>query len=162
MNNNYLYGLLGVFVLYFNKIIILNEKFLLLLIFIAFCVVVRKYLQESIVVFFSDLQKELVNEIFLYEYNIDAKYSFIYHYLNLDLLRKKLFYNSYKFYLKSLNFLIILYSNINLKKRNNSFIQSFENLVNEVYYFILKKYSFIKLNFLYRSYYYIFYKFQVV
>jgi len=157
-----LYLLLGLFGLYFNEIIILNEKFLLLIIFIGFIMFVKNSMEDMIVNFFKSLKKDLINEIFLYEYSIDAKYSFIYYNLNLDLIRKRVFHKIYKSYLKGLNFLVIFYYNFSFKKENSNLISTFENLVNDVYYFIMKKHLFIKLNFLYRSYYYIFYKFRTI
>jgi len=157
-----LYLLLVLFGLYFNEVIILNEKFLLLVIFIGFGFFVRNSMSSSIEDLFINLKKDLVNEIFLFEYSIDAKYSYIYYNLNLDLLRKRVFHKIYKSYLKGLNFLVIFYYNYSFKKENYNLISTFENLVNDVYYFIMKKHLFIKLNFLYRSYYFIFYKFRTV
>ncbi len=157
-----LYLFLGLFGLYFNEIIILNEKFLLLGIFIGFIYFVKNSMSDSIESFFLSLKKDLVNEIFLFEYSIDTKYSFIYYNLNVDLLRKRLFHKIYNTYLKGLNFLMIFYYNYSFKKDNSSLISTFEGLVNDVYYFIMKKHLFIKLNFLYRSYYYIFYKFSTI
>jgi len=162
MKNNFFYLLLFLFVLYFKEILILNEKFLLLCIFVGFIAFLVNFLKDTIVSFFSNLNKELTQEIFLYEFAIDAKYSYIYFFENVDLLRKKLFSKIYDSYLKSLNFLSIFYYNFVFRKENYNLIMNFESVVNDVYYFILKKHLYIKLNFLYRSYYYIFYKFRTV
>jgi len=154
--------LLGLFGLYFNEIIILNEKFLLLVIFILFFFILKTVVLTSIDKVFGDLKKELLNEIFLYEFSIDAMYSLVYSFFNLDLFRKKLFLKVYLMYIQGLCLTSVFYYNFSNAKETAVTIDALETVVNDVYYFIMKKHLFMKLNFLYRSYYYIFYKFRVI
>ena len=156
------YFLLWLFGFYFNEVIILNEKFLLLGIFISFILISKNSVGKSLKGYFLGLKKELINEIFLIEYWNDIKFSDNFFYLTIDLFRQRIFKKIFNIYLKGLNFLIIFYYNFYIKKNNLTFINFFEILVTDIYYFILKKHLYIKLNFLYRSYYYIFYKFRII
>ncbi len=161
LNNNYIYLGLLVFVLYFNEILIINEKFLIFLIFITFILFLRNKFKNEILSFFINKNKELIKEIFLLEFITDAKYKYIYLYITLDLARKQLFSKIYNIYLQSLNFVIIFYYNYIYRKKYSLVLNNFRFIINDVYFFILKKHLFIKLNFLYRSYYYIFNKFKI-
>ena len=163
MKSNFIfYFLLSLFGLYFNEIIILNEKFLLLGIFIGFLVFIKNFLEKKIEDFFLNFKKDLLSEIFIVEYWNDIKFSDNYFYLIINLLKQRLFKKIFKPFFKGLNFLIIFYYNLNFNKENLNIIMNFKNLIKDIYYFIMKKHLYIKLNFLYRSYYYIFYKFKTI
>ena len=159
--NFLIYSLLILFGLYFNEIIILNEKFLLLIIFLGFCIFIKNFVEDLIKEYFLNIRKELFYEIFFIEYCNDIKFSDNYLYLSIDLFRQKIFKKIFNIYFKGLNFLIIFYYNLNIKRDILNIISLFETLINDIYYFIIKKHLYIKLNFLYRFYYYIFYKFRI-
>lgn len=157
-----LYTTLLLFTLYFNEILILNEKFLILVIFITFILAIRNRFSGDILSFFDSRSKDLAREIFLTEFVIDAKYKFVYLYSSLDLARKKLFVSIYKSYLQSINFVSIFYYNYTYRQTHSAISNNIKGIVDDAYFLISKKHSFIKLNFLYRSYYYIFNKFKSV